>query len=1152
MIDFQNSFKLLCSLVLFSVLAYATQSAHAAQPPLKLLNDVALSPDGSLIAFCWSGEIWSVSIDGGQATRLTNHPANDSQPKFSPDGNMIAFVSDRSGTEQIFSMPATGGAPQQKTFHSEGYALQDWFPDGQSVLAIVNRDHFWRGSQRMVRIDMSRRAAEQMLLDDTASYATVSHDGNQILFVREGERWWRKGYRGERAAQIWQLDLSTGETVELLHTQYDCMWPMWLANDRGFYFTQGDDECFDLWRYRFGRNDKPAKQNKIVDCQHDSAVRPAISRDGSRLVYRQLFDLYSMKTDQVKAKPQRLDITVAADIGLPEDQLKTVLSEADEVAFTDDGLEIAFTSGGDLWLMDTELREPLLVEQTAGTEANPIFSPDGKSLWFTRAVEGQVDVWKLEPKDPTAFWWQQKELSPTQVTTTAETESDLRFTPDGKCLLFQSARGDLVKLDVATGATTTLYDGFSGLEYSISSDSKWIALAAEDSDFNSEIWLTPIDQSQPATNVSRHPDDDQNPVFSPDGKLLAFTGRRSAEESDVYYVYLQAELDEETSRDRRLEKALEAMKKRESTKSKAKSNTATNPAAVGEASSAEAPSAEASSAEASNAKSPTKNEPTADKAVSAANQDSKKEAVDEELPPLKIDLHNIHERLRRLSIANTTESNLIFSPDGKKLAFSASIDGKSGWYSVEFPDKLKPELMSVTTLRSPRWTNAADGILGHQNGLPAKLEKGEKLVSYAFNAQHERSRSARLRDGFNAAWRQMSEIWYDPAMGGKNWDAIRRKYVDAAAESIDERGLGEVVELMLGELNGSHLGFTPTRIENSTAFVKPNSTFDTTAHLGLRFDSEHNGPGLKVRDVLPSGPADRESGRLVAGDVVLSIDGTAVDPQLDLTAILNGPLERDVSLTIERQQEGKPTELKLIVRPMSYTRARTLLYDHWLNHNRQKVAELSAGKLGYLHIRAMDMSSFLEFERQLYNVGYGRDGLIIDVRDNGGGSTTDHLLTALTQPRHAITIPRGGSQGYPHDRQVYATWPKPIVVLCNQNSYSNAEIFSHAIKALGRGKLVGVQTAGGVVSTGSARVTDVGILRAPFRGWFSIVDGRDMELNGAMPDLILWPHPGELPSGIDRQLEKGVELLKEEVARSKVLPKPQYGTELRKASVQSK
>jgi tricorn protease len=114
----------------------------------------------------------------------------------------------------------------------------------------------------------------------------------------------------------------------------------------------------------------------------------------------------------------------------------------------------------------------------------------------------------------------------------------------------------------------------------------------------------------------------------------------------------------------------------------------------------------------------------------------------------------------------------------------------------------------------------------------------------------------------------------------------------------------------------------------------------------------------------------------------------------------------------------------------------------------------------------MNWSNFQEFERELYAAGCGREGLVIDVRENSGGWITDHLLTALTQPVHAFTVERGGAPGYPQGRKVYATWHKPIVVLCNQNSFSNAEIFCHAIRTLGRGRLVGVTTGGGVISTG--------------------------------------------------------------------------------------
>ena len=1119
--------------VAFTAIGIALPTTHAKEPrTIRMVEQPSLSPDGKQIAFTWANEIWTVSSEGGQAKRLTHHPSDDSHPKFSPDGKRLAFVSNRSGSSQIYVMPLDGGSPDQKTFHSEGYELVDWFPDGESVLAIGQRDHYWKSAQRLLRVSLTKREAEKVLMDDAAAEASLSPDGSSILFVREGERWWRKGYKGERAAQVWQLDLKSHETKELLHEGFDCRWPLWMPDSKGFYFTKGDWNGFDLWRYRFGKKDKKAKQRSLVDFEQDSVVFPSISRNGDMIVFRHLFDLYTLDTSD-KAAPKKLDITIDADVELPDDTMRVTHSKADQVAFTDDGLEIAFIAGGDLWVMDTELREPIQVTKTDGSEGNPIFAPDGKSLYFTRATGGDSEIWKVEPRQSDKFWWQQSAFQETQITQTSESKSELQFTPNGKHLLYQSGRGTLASLDVASKEIKALVQGFSAIEYSIAPDSQWIAYAQEDNDFNSEIWLARIDGKQPPTNVSRHPDNDGNPVFSPDGKLLAFTGRRIDTEVDLYYVYLQVAQDEKTARDRKLEKALEAMKKKRA-----------EPKANSE-----------------------KKEAASDGESKPAKESSDKKGRDDEdiaKQGIVIDLEDIHERLHRISIPNSSERNLLFSSDGKKLAFAATIEGKTGWYSVEFPDKLIPKLMSPSVGSNARWTKSANGILGLQNGVPAKWEQGERITEYGFSARHERSRSGRLREGFNAAWRAMSDIWYDPAMGNHNWQAIRRKYVDVAGEAHDERGLGDVVELMLGELNGSHLGFTPSSLGGrdggeGSGWSKP------TAHLGVRFDPTFAGPGLKVRDVLPDGPADRQGSKLHPNDIVLSIDGQPVDSSRDLTEILNGVLDRDIALRVQRistkpqvekeeppsptKQEAKPApqELTIVLRPTTFARARALLYDQWLEQNRKMVEEQSKGMLGYLHIRAMDMASFYEFERQLYNVGYGRQGLVIDVRDNGGGSTTDHLLTALTQPRHAITVPRGGDVGYPHDRMVYATWNKPIIVLCNQNSYSNAEIFSHAIKVLGRGKLVGVQTAGGVVSTGATRVTDVGMLRAPFRGWFHIKTGQDMELNGALPDVVIWPLPEELPLGKDRQLEKAVEMLVEEVKQVPALPKLRYATEDRKA-----
>lgn len=1096
-----------CSLLVAMAFNSLTRAQEDQEYKIRMVGNPSVSPDGSKIAFSWIGEIWSADIEGSNIERLTNNEAMESQPLYSPDGSQIAFVSNRAGTNQIFLMNSDGTGVRQVTFHSAGYELSDWFPNGKHVLALGSRDHYHRDSTRLIKVNVEERKKEEVLADAMAEYARVSPDGKKILFTREGERWWRKGYEGERSSQIWMLDIDSGEFTELVHEGVECMWPTWDGDGKGFYFTKGELHGFDLWKYRFSnKDDKPGKQKFVYGFEDDSVVYPAISRNGETLIFRHLFDLYSMGVED--EQPKKIELSVNADVDLPKDELRREISAANDVSFSNDGLEIALIAGGDVWVMDTVLREPKRVTHTAGYETDVLFSNDGSEIWFVGIEDGQPDIWKATRKDSEKYWWQNDEFELEQVTKNSHLESDLRFTADGKKLVMQQGRGDLVVMDLKSKKTEKIVKGFSGIDYDLSSDSQWVTYSKQDDDFNSEIWIAKLDGSIEPVNVSRHPDNDGNPRFSSDGKILAFTGRRIDREVDIYYVYLQEEDGQETSRQRRIEEALELMKKKRKGKPGGKKD---------EESKGKKP-------EPKEDESKDEDDSPEDKSDGDAEEDS--EDTEEEDEGFQFDLEGIHQRLRRISIPDSYEGGLLFSPEGQKLAFSASVDGKRGWYTVEFPDKLSPKFLTSSTGSSAVWSKGAGGIVFLRGGSPAKVDGNGKLDTYGFEVAQVTSRSGWLKAGFEKAWLTMREAWYDNRYANHNWDEVRRKYSPVAEQMHDTSGLADVVYLMLGELNGSHLGFYPSRSFSSS---NTEGWEDQTAHIGVRFDEDFNGPGLLVRDVLKNGPADREDSKLQTGDVILSIDGTAVDPAMDLTKVLNGRLDRDIQLSVKRGEDGEEEELEVSVRPISFGRARSLLYEHWLEHNRKMVKEQSDGKLGYLHIRGMDMTSFYEFERQLYNVGYGRDGLVIDVRDNGGGSTTDLLLTALTQPRHAITQPRGGGQGYPHDRAVFASWTKPIIVLCNQNSYSNAEIFSHAIKTLGRGKVVGVQTAGGVVSTGSASINDVGRIRVPFRGWFLINDGEDMERNGCLPHEVIWPKPGEMPQGTDRQLERAVEMLVEEV-----------------------
>lgn len=1095
-------------LTAFVLAATWTASAAADDPALRLVSRPDLSPDGKRVVFAWRGDIWIASSVGGDARPLTRHSADDSAPKFSPDGREVAFNSTRDGGRQVYVVSVDGGRPERLTYHSEGSALQGWYPDGQHLLVLGARDHFWRRSGRFFKIPRKARGGEELLFDAYGAEGQVSSDGGRLLFTREGERWWRKGYHGPRASQVWLFDSGQGGGFQkVAGDDKGSRFPLWHPSGKSIYYVSGQSGAFNLFSLELDNG----KRSQLTNFDDDSVVFPCIARDGSVIVFRHLFDLYRLEPGSGKP-PRRLDFTTRAD--LDESPLeRRVLNRASDVAFTDDGLEMAFIAGGDVWVMDSELREPVQVTSGAEEERSPVFSPDGSSLLFVSDREGRTDIWRASRADEEAYWWRNTRFKLEALTADEAAESDPRFSPDGEQVSFIRGRGDLWLMKPDGKKARRILESWNRPGYDWSPDSRWIVYARDDNDFNRDVWIMPLDGSRPAFNLSRHPDSDGAPTWSPDGKLIAFTGRRFDTERDIYYVWLQDKDADKSARRRRLEKALKTMEKG---RKKAK----------GDKGKKAEPEKKAEDKK--------DNENSAPAPVD--KKEGKKEAKKDDAPRVVIDFAGIHERINRISIPDATEGNLVWSPDSKTLAFSARINGQGGTYTVEIPGRLRPKLLSSQTGSSARWLAKTKGLVWLSGGQPGALSASGKAKPYPFSVRQQVVASAKQAAVFDQTWRAMRDNFYDERMNNRNWDAIRRKYRPMAEGAADMDQVASVVQMMLGELNASHLGFRVNRRGGGSQGWRP-----VTAHLGLRFEPAYKGPGLKVRDVVPEGPTSLAGCEVFAGEVVLAIDGQGVDPGADLTAVLDGDLARDIALRVKDLKGG---ERKVVVRPISYGRARALLYEAWVKRCRAAVDEASKGALGYLHIRGMNWPSFQRFEAELYAVAAGKSGLVIDVRENGGGFTTDHLLTVLTQPEHAITVPRGGGQGYPQGRRVYATWSKPIIVLCNQNSFSNAEIFSHAIKILGRGKLVGVQTAGGVISTGGTTIMDVGFLRLPFRGWYTNNDGEDMELHGAMPHHVLWPRPGDWPAGVDTQLDKAIAVLLEDVEAWKRRPRPK----LRKAS----
>ncbi|MCP5047870.1 MAG: peptidase S41, partial [bacterium] len=288
--------------------------------------------------------------------------------------------------------------------------------------------------------------------------------------------------------------------------------------------------------------------------------------------------------------------------------------------------------------------------------------------------------------------------------------------------------------------------------------------------------------------------------------------------------------------------------------------------------------------------------------------------------------------------------------------------------------------------------------------------------------------------------------------------------------------------------------------------------------------------GCGVLYVVPDSPADKQVSKLNKGDVIMAVDGTPIADSINFYSLLIDRTNEKVLLEV-KNPSGKKREVA--IRPTGSLSA--LNYNAWVGERKRLTDKFSNGRLGYLHIRSMGWTSFVRFERELTAVGMGKDGIVIDVRNNGGGWTTDFLMTILNVKQHAFTVPRGAANNlkaenkkfrnhYPFgERLPYGAWTRPSITICNQNSYSNAEIFSHAFKNLGIGKLVGKSTFGAVISTGSGRLINGSSVRRPFRAWYVKASGMNMEHGPAVPDIIVENPPDAKAKGEDPQLKRAVE-----------------------------
>lgn len=1114
---------------------------------VDLPRNPSISPDGSELCFSWRGDLWVGPVGGGQAARLTAHPASDLRSAWSPDGKTIAFNSRRDGALNVWRIDRDGSKLRQVTQSGQGVILGQFSPGGQTlgVHAWIEGDVYRASRPYLVSL---AGGPLRRLHDAFGHDAVISPDGRWVAFERGASRWSRRSYRGPDSRDLWLYDLQTATFRRLTTWSGNDGMPHWVSSRRLLFVSDRLHDRANVFSLELSPDGQSQQAPQALTDFRDRDVAD-LDVGGGRAVCVAWDALYTLDLGR-KAGPQRVRFQASED-ALDPIRLQPIDREITEAALSPDGKTVAVIAYGEVFVRAVGKHESTRrVTQGPAREQGLVWSPDGVRLYFSSDRDGTDSIYAAEvsltggevreryqasvapipssevsapreesgasseegaksedaevkesenaegksekeaeekdadekdadekdsggkkgkskeDKEPTpgARWADGLRFQVSPVIATPNQDAKPSPSPDGRLLAFRRGVGELWLHDLESGEARRFLPGWdASLHWQWSPDGRWLAYSQQNRNFNSEVWIAPIDGSREPVNVSMHPDDDYDPVWAGDGKSLAFVSTRE-DSADVYLVYL--------------ERALERLNSK---------GLAEHYSAAGKA---------------------------------AKGRKPLKAGAREELPALELDLERAYLRLRRVTDWPGDEQGILLSPDGKHLAFAGSQGGEPGLYRVRYDGKKAKQLAGPGQL-------VGTSLSGET--LVALAKKRAVLISSAGKADPQPISavlrievSALASQKFREAARILGARFYHPTMKGLDWPALSERYHELARRTRTSDEFSEVAARLVGELNASHLGIYPPR-ERS-----PRS--ETVGYLGA--DLVPREGGFRVKAVLAGGPADQEGMRLVAGDWIVEVERRAIGPLDTMAALLRGRLGKDTLLTVRRLMAGRerPTELLVRLRPTSFREVRTLRYRTWTETRRKLVTAGSKGRIGYLHIRGMNYPSLVEFERDLYAAGYGKDGLLIDVRNNGGGWTADRVLASLTTKPHAYTVPRGSTaehvSGYPQGRLYIQRFTGPVNLLCNEKSFSNAEILSHAFKTLGRGTLVGEQTYGGVISTGATTLVDGTRVRLPFRGWY-LPDGTDMENNGAIPDLRVPTTPEDESSGFDRQLQRATQDLLE-------------------------
>jgi tricorn protease len=1082
-----NNFRLFVCLL-------AAPAAFAASATTHLLHSPALNR--TQIVFSYAGDLWTVSRQGGAATRLTSGPGIETLPVFSPDGDTLAFTGEYDGNIDVYTMPATGGVPKRITYHPGADYAAGWTPDGQRILFRANRQSFSRYTQLFsVSKEGGLPAALPLPMAFSGGY---SPDGRRVVYApldggqfgRTPERWvaWRR-YRGGDASYLWIANLADLSTEKIPRTDSNDINPMWIGDK--IYFLSDRNGPMTLFRY-----DPATKAVTELIKNPGPDIRAASAGPGA-IVYEQFgqIGIYDLANGKTRAVP----IDIEADLSEVRPRVQNVEKEIHQGRISPTGVRAVFEAHGEVLTVPAEKGEIRNLTRTPGAmERTPAWSPDGQSIAYfsdesgeyalhVKPQSGEGEAKKIPLAGKSAFYF-----AP-------------HWSPDSKQIAFNDNQLNLWRVDIGSGQLTKIdtdtFYPYDDMERDIawSPDSKWIAYAKFLPNRLHVIHLYSLDSGQ-TTQVTDGLSDARYPAFDREGLYLYFT-------ASTNYGPGSHPLDM-TSDEHAVTRSVYAL---------------VLPA---------------------DAASPVKPESDEEKPVTPKPE---AKSGDEAPKPVRIDMDYLTQRIVALPIPARNYVNLQTGHGGVVYLLE------------EISESLRNRNQGANTLskfdlKTRKVERLAEGVESFDlsfNGEKMLLQLrrgGEGTAAQAGGAPPQwviAPAGAPLKAGDGvlqlgamevkvdplAEWKQMyREVWriersyfYDAKLHGLDADAVEKKYEPYLETLASRDDLNYIFQEMLGDITSSHLrggGGTVPRGKPVPGGLLGADFEIANGHY--RFQRIYTGESWNPQLRAPlSGPGIS----VKEGEYLLEVNGHALSAADDVAAWLEETAGKPVSLRVGPDPSGANAR-EITVQPVANEQALRNLA--WIEDNRRKVDALSGGKLAYVYMPDTGEPGLISFNRYFF-AQVEKQGVILDERFNGGGQVADYVIEVLNRPLLSYNSFRYGDV----QKSPAGSIPGPKVMIINEVAGSGGDMMPWMFRYTKTGTLVGKRTWGGLIGVlGFPVLMDGGTVTAPNVRIFSPSGEWIAENTGVAPDVEVDLDPKSVSSGHDPQLERAVAIALEQLKKN--------------------